>query len=426
MENLAINEDAGGISIARNQGNEENPPSKIQGDEVATQKKIGQIIQKNYVLNDANALKKKKRHESRKEAYNLGTEARDGSNMVIQMKTSFFEHVKAGFIHDLVSMEGIEQIDNAIGAKVSTESSGEAFVEYSLDIKFTAQEKTHVVKITAYTTSCRMVFQPVGEPAQTKILSGSKSIPRFFVDTFFLPWCEKAYANKTYDEKEIIDAINIEIKRLELIKLAKKAGTGRGRLSSALSTSEIRCVARECKYTGINSNNKSAVGVCAKCGSLEHFECSKTKPEDREDILKGNLKYFCSICFIQNPSMIAFDANKFLKVSNPSKSSGVLQITSTAKATPIPHPVDPVVKYGCKICIFESETPEELGVHNKKHHTIECEICKKTFDTKPEKEAHVLKDHTPVVYKCITCDSVFNKDGLYHRYSMMLLYQGIV
>ena len=54
----------------------------------------GQVVQKGYVLNDTGALKKKLRQESRKEPFNLGVEARDGSNMVIEMKTSFFEHVK--------------------------------------------------------------------------------------------------------------------------------------------------------------------------------------------------------------------------------------------------------------------------------------------------------------------------------------------
>ena len=56
-----------------------------------TKVKKGQVLQRNYILNDSSALKKKKRNETRKEAYNLGTEARDGSNMVIQVKTSFFE-----------------------------------------------------------------------------------------------------------------------------------------------------------------------------------------------------------------------------------------------------------------------------------------------------------------------------------------------
>ena len=54
----------------------------------------GRTVQKDYILNDISALKKKVRHETRPEAFDTGSEASNGSNVVIQMKTSFFEHVK--------------------------------------------------------------------------------------------------------------------------------------------------------------------------------------------------------------------------------------------------------------------------------------------------------------------------------------------
>ena len=92
------------------QGDKDVTPKVVKG-------QVGKVIEKNYVLNDSSALKKKKRNECRKEPFNLGTEARDGSNMVIQMKTSFFEHVKAQFINDLLKIEDIEKVENAIGAK---------------------------------------------------------------------------------------------------------------------------------------------------------------------------------------------------------------------------------------------------------------------------------------------------------------------
>ena len=359
MDGLSIT-DVSDKPIAGGTSALENPPTS----EVATPKVgngKGLVVQRNYVLNDRTALKKKMGHEGRKEPYNLGTEARDGSNMVVQMRTSFFEYVKAEYIKDLVSLDGIVQVENALGAKASTEHSGDAYVEYSLDVSFKLEDKVHTIKLTAYTTSCRIMFQPVGEPGQPKVCLGNKSIPRYFVDTFFLPWCQMAYAKKSYNEEEMIEAIRNEIRRLDLLKLeGKKNGKSiRGRLASVPS-SEVRCVARGCKYTGLNSSNKSAVGLCAKCGCFEHFECSKTKQEGREDILKGGLKYFCSLCFSKNPSMVAFDASKMIKGSNPltppAPSGSVLQLTSNTKSSPVPHPVDPVVKYTCKICSFETET----------------------------------------------------------------------
>ena len=109
--------------------NEEVSPTMTQGDGVVTLKvKKGQVIQKSYVLNDSGALKKKVRNEKRKEPFDQGTEARDGSNMVVLLKTSFFEHVKANFVNEVEKKEGIEIVQNAIGTKACTENSGEAFV----------------------------------------------------------------------------------------------------------------------------------------------------------------------------------------------------------------------------------------------------------------------------------------------------------
>ena len=217
--------------------------------------------------------------------------------------------MKANFVNDLLKMDNIEAVENALWTKAATENSGEAYVEYSFDISFKAQDKIYSAKVTAYTTTCKIMFQPLGQPPQTKINPGNKFIPRFFVDNFFLPWCEDAYAKKNYSEKDIMDAINDEIKRLDTVKAdAKKGRSVRGRLAS-VATSEVKCVAKGCKYTGLNSNNKSAVGVCSKCGCFEDFECSKTKQEDREGILKGVQKYYCSICFMQNPLGIAFDVS---------------------------------------------------------------------------------------------------------------------
>ena len=88
MVNLSITE-GGDKPVVGTVDPLENPPVMKKSDEgvIPTVKK-GQVVQRNYVLNDTAALKKKKRHETRKEPYNLGMEARDGSNMVIQMKTS--------------------------------------------------------------------------------------------------------------------------------------------------------------------------------------------------------------------------------------------------------------------------------------------------------------------------------------------------
>ena len=79
-------------------------------------------------------------------------------------------------------------------------------------------------------------------------------------------------------------------------------------------------MARTCKYTGLNCNNNLALELYS---CFEHFEFSKTKQEDRKKILKGNQKYYCSFCFSQNPTSVAFEAGRFI------------HITAVTKATPI-------------------------------------------------------------------------------------------
>ena len=246
-----------------------------------------QVMKRNYTLNDSNALKKKLRNEDRKEPFNLGTEAKDGSNVVLKLKTSFFEYAKHNLLNDLSKNDAIEKIENELGSTASS-NSGEAFVEYSMDIFFQCKEKSFAVKLTAYTTTCRLMFQPLRDKSKLN----NKSIPRFFVDTYVIPWCEHAYANKTYKETDFIEAIQKEIKKLDLQKLEKgKSHKPRNKLHSISSSSEVKCMARGCRFGGINSSNKSAVGFCHHCGCYEHFECSKTSQEDREEILKGSKTY---------------------------------------------------------------------------------------------------------------------------------------
>ena len=265
---------------------------------------VAHVLRRKYVLNDSNALKKKVKHESRSEPYSLATEARDGSNVVIEMKTSFFEHTKSEFIKYLAQNQDIQKIDNAVGAKAQSANSGDAFVEYSVDISFGYNSTTYAIKLTAYTTSCRIMIQPLVEKG-TRL--GGMSVPKFFADNFLLPWCHTAYEKRAYNEKELLEAIHNEIKRLDTLKLeAKKAAGSRQKLHS-VSSSDIKCVAKGCKYPGINSSNKSAVGTCCKCGCFELYECSKTKHEDRVEIMKGNIHYYCSVCFMKNPSMAALE-----------------------------------------------------------------------------------------------------------------------
>ena len=183
------------------------------------------------------------------------------------------------------------------------------------------------------------MIQPKGEPSGLKAHLGSRGTPRFFAETFLVPWCEQAIESKTFDVKLsnfYVNSIREEIKRLDVNKLEMKKLS---KSTNAAESSEAKCVSKGCSFQGLNPNNKSAVGVCAKCGSFEHFACVKIKAEHKEDILKGTMKYYCSACFSKNPSICS---NENLKSARPRLDSlplmgqGYLfKVTQTTTATAI-------------------------------------------------------------------------------------------
>merc|ERR1719233_2722263 len=100
----------------------------------------------------------------------------------------------------------IVKVDNAEGIKAATDSHGDAFVEYLMEITFKVTKHVHCVKLTAYTTTSQLVFQPVGEKSGPKEHLGQKGTPRFFVENFLLPWCSRAITVKSRS-KEAADVI---------------------------------------------------------------------------------------------------------------------------------------------------------------------------------------------------------------------------
>ena len=193
------------------------------------------------------------------------------------------------------------------------------------------------------------MFQPVGIPAGSKVTSSGKSVPRYFVDEFFLPWCRNAHLKQGYDSNALIEAINTEIKRLDMLKLGNKKNRSKSRHAS-IASSEVKCVAKGCRYAGINTSNKTAVGVCVRCGSFEHFDCSKTKAEDREEILKGIQQYTCTVCFIKNPSQVTFDPK-----GRFSKKTDTITHTQEAIEGPAEYSSNVEEVQKCTFCSFSSK-----------------------------------------------------------------------
>ena len=380
-------------------------PSNKRGD-ISNQDvaKKGKVTQRNYVMNDLGALRKKLKHEGRKHDFILSKEAKDGSNAVVQMKTSFFEYTKAKLVEEIQDSEDIINIENAEAAKAATESSGDAYVEYSLDITFRANNTEHTIKIIAYTTTCQLMIQPKGEQNGPKAHLGSRGTPRYFVEAILIPWCEKAVESKAFNEKisaAYSAAIKDEIRRMEGKKGVKHGNTA-GEITDA------KCVSKGCSFKGLDPNNKSAVGVCAKCGNFEHFACVKIRAEHKEDILRGTMKYYCSLCFAKNPSIGTPEVQKPRPRINsiPVMGQGYnFKVTQSTTATSVPTSKNKALTIilNCETCPFETENQESLDDHIKSEHSYPCDNCEVKSKTKSQLEEHIKAHH---VLPCTKCDTM--------------------
>jgi hypothetical protein len=59
-----------------------NPGSDVNNKDA---RKKGKVVQRNYVMNDLGALRKKLKHEGRKKEYIIAKEAKDASNTVMKL-----------------------------------------------------------------------------------------------------------------------------------------------------------------------------------------------------------------------------------------------------------------------------------------------------------------------------------------------------
>ena len=90
-------------------------------------KRQSKTIQRNYVLNDVGALKNKLECEvARRNPFQISKEAKNGANVSVLMKTSFFEFTKLRFVEDIQRHEDILSIENCTRVKVKTEAQSKS------------------------------------------------------------------------------------------------------------------------------------------------------------------------------------------------------------------------------------------------------------------------------------------------------------
>ena len=350
------------------------------------------------------------RHEGKKQEIAISKEAKDCSNITVSLKASFFEFVKANFIDDLENNENILKIDNAEGAKAATESHGDAYVEYSMDITFKTNLSTHTVKLTAYTTSSQLYIQPIGEKSGPKDHLGNKGSPRYVVENFLLPWSEKSISEKKFTEstqKMYIAALKEEIKKLEQKRATKQTQDPLNDSENSVAKGDAKCAAKNCSYQGLNPQNKSAVGVCANCGQFEHFACVKIKAEHKEDIMKGIRMYYCSCCFSKNPLNPSrkTDGSPDLKSVIPMYRTRIGSIPIMGQGYLENKNVrDKDKNLKCEICEFVAQSIQEIGDHLERSHKPRCTTCDKVFCTVKELQDHTESEHN---IACEYCDDKF-------------------
>ena len=86
-------------------------------------------------------------------------------------------------IEDLKWNPMIASVENTEAVKAHSGNFGEAFVEYSVEVGFRAGDKLHKIKLTAYTTTCSVMIQPLGEASEGQI--GNRFVSRYFAEEFF-------------------------------------------------------------------------------------------------------------------------------------------------------------------------------------------------------------------------------------------------
>ena len=126
-------------------------------DKALTDTKGSNVIKKDYILNDLEAIKKKLDNEYLQPEIQISSEAVDGANTIISMKTSLFEYAKQFLMEALKQDTRIIKAEAVKKVVAKTNFHGEADVEFQLEITFVICNIQHKVKLLCYTTTCRMM-----------------------------------------------------------------------------------------------------------------------------------------------------------------------------------------------------------------------------------------------------------------------------
>ena len=139
---------------------------------------------------------------------------------------------------------------------MSTDKKSDTLVEVAFQIAFLDNEKILNIKLTAYTTTSKIMLQPIGGKNHSNEVMDMKSIPGFFAEKIIIPWCNEQSEDGKFTE-EMRKDIGSSLK-----EAAKKADTRKTKQENNVSETkkDAKCLTKSFSYTGINPLNTSAVG----------------------------------------------------------------------------------------------------------------------------------------------------------------------
>ena len=261
--------------------------------EVDAKKQQVNVLKKDYVLNDLEALKKKMNNESRNPGISITGEASNGSCTTVGMKTSLFEYSKV-WMFELLSVD--ERIVDVIPVqKVVADSNhhGQADVEYQLEVQFIVGGHMHKVKLLCYTTTCNILVQNMDGKSESKDYIDNRHPARFFTEEFIIPFGKRALEKEPSLDDRFLPQLRTAIKKLQELHFKNKKKILKP-LPKDLPKS-IKCGNENCCLPGGNliTKNVNAYAQCALCSGCEHYKCARVKDVRKTNIMNGSEKFVC-------------------------------------------------------------------------------------------------------------------------------------
>ena len=330
-----------------------------------------------YTLNDLSALETKF-SMCNVEPIKVSKEAKDGSSIHVDLKTSLFEAMKQNFIPILNTDPDIEKAITSRVTKAKS-NSGTANVEYMADIVLIKGSNKHEIILKFFTTKCRIQVQKRGKHVKFPELE-DKFVPKFFMDYYIVPLAKKIHTSNPNIDERFVPHLAEEIERLRAINKTTQNINKKGRIPD-----DAKCINKKCAQK-ITKNMKVSA-QCASCKNFEHFKCAGTSVILKEDIQEDVVKFFCTMCIDENPSL-------GLEVATNNQR----QVT---KVQPIVH--RPAIELEEIVVVEETE----CDVSNS---GCICDICGNIFQEHKDITQHIERDHRQreiTSFKCRKCEEVF-------------------